>query len=77
MDTEEVPMLKLDASFLAVRLETALEVMEDIRADQKTEETSKSAISQAFENTVVVTRYNNKIYKVKQIAFDKDPQSSF
>ena len=34
LDLEDVPMLKIDIDYLAVRLETALEVIQDIKAEQ-------------------------------------------
>lgn len=72
-------MLNLDVTYLAVRLETALEVIQDITADQanQTQTTLRYAIKSYFENSILVTRYNNKIYRVKRVAFNKNPGTIF
>ena len=43
----------------------------------QTEETVRCAVKNAFENQIIVTRYNNKIYKVKRIDFNKNPNTQF
>ena len=79
MDLEDVPMLKIDIDYLAVRLETALEVIQDIKAEQmnQSERTLRCAYKKNFENNLVITKYNNKIYRVKKVLFDKNPSSIF
>jgi hypothetical protein len=72
-------MLNLDIDFLAVRLETALEVICDIKAEQmnQSERTLRYAIKKSFENNIVITKYNNKIHQIKRVAFDKNPSTVF
>ena len=43
----------------------------------QTEETVRCAVKNAFENQIIVTRYNNKIYKIKRIDFNKNPNTQF
>ena len=33
MDLEDVPMINIDVDYLSVRLETALEIIQDIKTD--------------------------------------------
>lgn len=68
-------MLNIDTPYLAVKLETVLEVMQDIRSSMagQSEKTIRLALKKQFENTTVVTRYNNKIYRVRRISFDHSP----
>ena len=72
-------MLNVDLDYLAVRLETALEVIQDVKAEQmnQSERTIRCAYKKCFENNVVITKYNNKIYRIKKVLCDKNPQSIF
>ena len=35
------------------------------------------AISKTFEGTKVVTKYNNKVYKIVRVNFSKNPETIF
>lgn len=73
-------MLNLDIDYLAVKLETVLDLINEIKkeADPKS---SDFRVQQDIKNQLVgklvVTRYNNHIYAVKDIDFTKNPTSTF
>ena len=35
------------------------------------------AIEKVFENSKVITKYNNKVYKIKKVNFSKNPETIF
>ena len=72
-------MISLDIDYLAVRLETALEAIQDVKAEQinQSERTVRMAIEKTFENSKVITKYNNKVYKIKKVNFQKNPETVF
>ena len=66
-----VPMLNLDTDYLIVRLETAYDLMQDIKKDLplagKVE--LQNEIRRQFKNKIVVTRYNSALYRIKDVDF--------
>ncbi|KAG8178643.1 hypothetical protein JTE90_010554 [Oedothorax gibbosus] len=67
-------MLNCDASFKVLRTITARDVMQDAsrqRGDMK------EAVTKALLGCIAMTRYNNKTYKIDDIAWDMNPMSTF
>lgn len=68
--------LSIDASFRVLRLETVRDIMKAIR-----ERTRGGGMKEAFESelvgTIIMTRYNNRAYRIDGIDFTKNPTHSF
>ena len=66
-----VPMLNLDTDYMIVRLETAFDLMQDIKKDlplaSKLE--LQSEIRRQFKGKTVVTRYNSALYRIRDVDF--------
>ena len=43
----------------------------------QSEKTLRCAYKKCFENNVVITKYNNKIYRIKKVLYDKNPSTIF
>lgn len=73
----QVPMLNLDADYMIVRLETAFDLMQDIKKDLplagKVE--LQNEIRRQFKGKIVVTRYNSALYRIKDVDFTLSPTS--
>ncbi|KAK6165172.1 hypothetical protein SNE40_023615 [Patella caerulea] len=68
-------MLLLDASHRVLRTETVLDVMQAIvRNNQRG---FKDEITKLVLGNIVLTRYNNKTYKIDDIMWDMSPQKTF
>ena len=74
-----IPMLNLDTDYMIVRLETAFDLMQDIKKDLplagKVE--LQNEIRRQFKGKVVVTRYNSALYRIKDVDFTQSPDSQF
>lgn len=68
-------MLLLDVSHRVLSQKTILEYMSDCA--QRARHNFKDQIKKALIGHVVLTRYNNKTYRIDDIDFDKNPQSTF
>ncbi|CAK8693256.1 unnamed protein product [Clavelina lepadiformis] len=68
-------LLNIDVSHKVLRNDTARHVMEDVF--QKTPSSFKEMCMRELVGAVVLTRYNNKNYRVDDIAWDLSPTSSF
>ncbi|GFS54318.1 piwi-like protein 2 [Nephila pilipes] len=68
-------MLNCDASFRVLRTITAREVMND--TSMKSRGNVREEVIRAIVGCVVLTRYNNKTYRVDDIAWDMNPTSTF
>lgn len=67
-------MLNCDASFRVLRTVTAREVMMEVSRQGRD---AKESVSKALIGTVVLTRYNNKTYRVDDIAWEMNAASTF
>ena len=66
-----IPMLNLDTDYLIVRLETAFDLMQDIKKDLPLagKNELQNEIKRQFKNKVVVTRYNSQLYRIIDVDF--------
>nr|AEX87961.1 Otiwi11 [Sterkiella histriomuscorum] len=90
-DIEYVPMLNIDIDYLLVRLETVLDVINEIKKifestylfktergeDENYQKRLQDEIKKALIGKPVVTRYNNNIYRVQDIDFNQNPECYF
>lgn len=72
---EDGVMLNLDVSHRLLCTETVLSVIEHAYISNK--ESFKEKSLEALLGAVVLTRYNNKTYRVDDILWDENPQSTF
>ncbi|ESO02362.1 hypothetical protein HELRODRAFT_65566, partial [Helobdella robusta] len=68
-------MLLADVSHRVLRTQTAYELMEEIMCSHQ--QTCQDDISKLLVGNVVLTRYNNKCYRVDDINWNKTPRSTF
>lgn len=68
-------MLLADASHRVLRTETVLDVMTNIV--NRNAQGFRDEVIRTLVGTVVLTRYNNKTYKVDDIVWDKTPKQTF
>ena len=68
-------MLCLDVSHKVLRTSTAYDLLQDVYKKDK-DNLQVNAVK-ALLGSVVLTKYNNKTYKVDDIAFDENPLSTF
>lgn len=68
-------MLLADASHRVLRTETVLDVMQNIV--NRNAQGFRDEVIRTLVGTVVLTRYNNKTYRVDDIVWDKTPQQTF
>lgn len=68
-------MLLADASHRVLRTETVLDVMQSIV--QRNPQGFRDEVFRTLVGVVVLTRYNNKTYRVDDIVWDKTPTHSF
>jgi len=75
---ERGALLSIDVAFKVVRTDSVLNQMNQLRdqADQKGKD-YKAVIQDAIVGSTVVTRYNQKTYKIDRIEFDQSPESTF
>lgn len=68
-------MLLLDVSHRVLSTKTVLEYMNECA--QKSRQNFKDVIKKALIGHVVLTRYNNRTYRIDDIDFDSNPKSTF
>lgn len=68
-------MLLADVSHRLLRTDTCLNFMYDIL--RKNPQNFQAEVTKQLVGTVVLTRYNNKTYRIDDIAWDKSPESKF
>ncbi|PRD22810.1 UNVERIFIED_CONTAM: Piwi-like protein [Trichonephila clavipes] len=68
-------MLNCDASFRVLRTVTAREMMNE--TSMRNRGNVRDEIIRAIVGCIVLTRYNNKTYKVDDVAWDMNPTSTF
>ncbi|XP_042240519.1 piwi-like protein Ago3 [Homarus americanus] len=68
-------MLCVDVSHRVLRTQTCYDMMSELCQIQKAN--SKILIVKQFIGCIVLTRYNNKIYRIDDILFDQNPTSTF
>jgi hypothetical protein len=75
---EKGALLNVDVAFRCVRTDSLLDYMNQVRdkAEQKGKDWQE-ALKDAIENSTVVTRYNQKTYRVERIDFSMSPDSTF
>lgn len=71
---EEDILLCAEISHKVMRAETAYDIMKRIRAEERD---SKTKITQALLGTTVLTKYNNKTYRIDEITYDVKPSDTF
>lgn len=71
-------LLNIDVCFKVVRQDTVLEYINEIRqkAEQKNLDPQEE-IESALKGTTVVTRYNQRTYKVERVDFSMSPETTF
>ena len=68
--------LNVEPCHKVIRYETALDLMTKVRDTSESKGLEvESEVSRAFTNITVITKYNNKPYRVSQVAFDKTPRT--
>ena len=70
-------MLTSDLAFKILRSDTVLAVMEDIREKYYNKGNCKEEIIRQLVGQTVLTRYNNRTYRIDDIDFSKTPSDSF
>eukprot|EP00794_Sanderia_malayensis_P019493 gene19493-21418_t len=68
-------MLLADVSHRLLRMETTLQFMYDLY--QKKPQNFQNNATKALVGSIVLTRYNNRTYRIDDIAWDKNPQATF
>ncbi|XP_022111916.1 piwi-like protein 1 [Acanthaster planci] len=68
-------MLQLDVSHKVLCYQTVLDTMTEIY--RRNEDTFKDECTRQIVGTIVLTRYNNQTYRVDDIAWNKNPLSTF
>ena len=71
-------LLNIDVAFKVVRSDTCLNYMNDLRdkAEQRGGD-GQQAIQEALTGATVVTRYNQKTYKIDRVDFAQSPATTF
>ena len=71
-------LLNIDVCFKVVRTDSALGYMNDIKdkANQRNQD-AQAAIQLAMSRCTVVTRYNQKTYRVDRVDFAQSPETTF
>lgn len=71
-------LLSIDVAFKVVRTDTVLSFVSQLRdqADQKGKD-YKKVISEALVGSTVVTKYNQKTYRIERVEFDMSPETTF
>lgn len=67
-------MLNCDCSFRVLRTVTAYDVMQEVSRSGRN---VKECVTKALVGLVALTRYNNKTYRIDDIAWDMNPESTF
>jgi aubergine-like protein len=68
-------LLLLDISHKLLRTDTALDFFAELYANHRN--TFRDEATRQLVGSIVMTRYNNKTYRVDDICWDKNPQSTF
>ena len=68
-------MLSLDVSFKVLRSQTARDLLVDIHKQDKNKVVENA--QKALIGAIVLTRYNNKTYKIDDVEFNSSPSSKF
>lgn len=69
-------MLQCDVSHRVLRCDTVLECMSAIAAKKHQSEVKKE-VEKALLGSIVLTRYNNKVYKIDDVDFQSNPTKTF
>uniref|UniRef100_UPI00358E54D2 piwi-like protein 2 n=1 Tax=Myxine glutinosa TaxID=7769 RepID=UPI00358E54D2 len=69
-------LLMMDIAHKVLRMDSVLEVMQDLY-NHKGYETFRDECMRQLVGVIVVTRYNNRTYRIDDIAWDKTPRSTF
>ena len=72
---EDGYLLGVDIIHKLLRKDTAMDVMDKVRRNSVGD--FKANIRVALEGQVVITHYNNKTYRIDDVDFDKNPNSTF
>jgi aubergine-like protein len=75
---ERGALLNVDVAFRVVRTDSLLDYMNQVRdkAEQKNKDWQE-ALEDAVVGSTVVTRYNQKTYRVERIDFSMSPETTF
>lgn len=75
---ERGALLSVDVAFKVVRTDTVLDYISQLRdkADQKGKDW-QAAINEAIVGSTVVTKYNQKTYKIERVEFNMSPETTF
>lgn len=68
-------MLFMDVSHRVLRTQTALEIMEDLV--KRNPDNAQNAIKNLLIGKAVITRYNNRLYRVDDVLWEQSPTSEF
>lgn len=75
---EQGCLLNVDVCFKVVRTDSLLKYMEEIRQNaEKRNQDGAEAVQQAFSGATVVTKYNQKTYKIDRVDFAQSPETTF
>jgi len=75
---ESGTLLNIDVAFRVVRNDSALDFIKQVTEEaEKKNNDVRQEIQDALIGSTVVTRYNNKTYRVEAIDFEKTPESTF
>lgn len=71
-------LLNVDVCFKVVRQDTVLDYMKEIRSKcDRLNLDYQNELQESLKGTTVVTRYNQKTYKVERVDFALSPESTF
>ena len=76
-DLDDGLLLNLEASHRVLRTSTAIEMLKEIYNNADTRPRFKELALQRMVGCVVITRYNNKPYRIDDIEFNENPLSTF
>ena len=71
-------LLNIDVCFKVIRTDNCLSWMNDLRdkAEQRRQD-GQAAIQEALAGATVVTRYNQKTYRIDRVDFAQSPSTTF
>jgi len=76
---EEVVLLNLDPRTKVVRTEDMNSYMKDLKNNIRfgSDQEKKNKVEEKIKGSVIITRYNNKTYKIDKINWELNPRSTF
>lgn len=75
---EQGCLLNIDVCFKVIRTDSVLKLMEELRTTaEKRSQDGTDAVQQGMTGCTVVTKYNQKTYRVDRVDFAQSPATTF